>query len=357
MSTLEPIRISAMPDANTRETGLGSKQEYGAVLRNAMGLVRNELARVEVLLTDEVVTRSGIDALAMQEMLDYVKCLGGKRLRPSLTLLAAKACGGATEESIRLAASIELVHTATLVHDDILDNANERRHRPTVHTQWGNHSSVLVGDWLFTHAYELANMGTSTLPGRWIAQAAKRVCEGEIMQGQSVGRFDLAEEEYFDILGAKTGALCEVSCRIGAWSAGADTATVEAFAQFGYKLGVAFQVFDDWLDVWGDATVAGKTLGTDLHGRKPTLPTIYALRQSGGSEFAKCRKDGNGFCEASLRKLLDRCDASNYTRFSADRWGGEAIQQLTPLLANKGFHNDSIQALQSLAYCATHRTV
>lgn len=338
--------------------------DYVAALRSAVSLIQAELLDVESALTDQlVVSPSAAGAATIQQMLDYVKELGGKRLRPSLTLLAAKACGGITPETIRLAASIELVHTATLVHDDIIDNADERRHRPTAHKLWGAHQSVLIGDWLFTHAYELANLGESTIPGRWISRAAKRVCEGEILQGQSVGRIDLSESQYFDILDAKTGALCEVSCRLGAWSAGANAETIEAFAQFGSKLGIAFQIYDDWLDIWGDPLSAGKTLGTDLISLKPTLPTIFAIQQCHNNAVHTEANDcfemkwlGRQFeTQESLRKELDFFQASQYTRDKANEIGAEAIESIQAMPIRKSLDTQAVDALSLLAYCATHR--
>lgn len=381
-----PDIAQANSESSVRNAGalVGSERnvDYVTALRSAVGLIQHELVEVEHVLTDQLLLDSTTQGTAtIQLMLDYVKELGGKRLRPSLTLLAAKACGGVTEETIRLAAAIELVHTATLVHDDIIDQADERRHRPTAHKLWGAHQSVLIGDWLFTHAYELANMGQSTLPGRLIARAAKRVCEGEILQGQSVGRVDLEEEEYFSILDAKTGALCEISCRLGAWSAGADEATVEAFAGFGSKLGIAFQIYDDWLDIWGDPKSAGKTLGTDLLALKPTLPTIFALTTrdnalpslaseishttentinscfttTNARDFKSRWLDGSLESQAELRDELDKIGASSYTRNRANEIGAEAIELLTNVGKSKALQACYIDALAHLAYCATHR--
>ena len=331
--------------------------DYVAALKVAVGLIQEDLLRVESILTEQMGIESTTrEALTLQSMLDYVKELGGKRLRPSLALLVARACGSITPETVRLAAAIELVHTATLVHDDIIDDAGERRHRPTAHMLWGAHQSVLIGDWLFTHAYELANLGESTLPGRWISRAAKRVCEGEIRQGQSLGRTNLTEEEYFDILDAKTGALCEVSCRLGAWSAGADQETIEAFAAFGSKLGIAFQIYDDWLDVWGDPASAGKTLGTDLLSLKPTLPTIFALHCDSTGAFQSRWLNREFHSQGALRMELDPIEASQYTRDKANQIGAEAIRSIEAIAQEKQLDAPSIEALSRLAFCATHRS-
>lgn len=324
---------------------------YQWVLRNAMSLIEQDLAKVETCIQRGLAASDS----SVQPMLDHVRTLGGKRLRPCLTLLAARACGGVTEETIRLAAAIELVHTATLVHDDILDNASERRHRPTTHTLWGVQDAVLLGDWLFTHAYELANQGDSTYPGRCIARAAKLVCEGEIRQGRSIGNFDLNEETYFDILGAKTGALCEVSCRLGAWSANAPDSVSERFAQYGYALGIAFQIYDDWLDVWGDSSTTGKTLGTDLASGKPTLPTIFTLAQSCGEQARELLNSDRPDRFDRALACFNAVGASEYTMDVAHQWGKRAIHQLSRTDGLFHIDHDSVHSLQLLAYAATHR--
>ncbi len=183
-----------------------TKQEldYKAELEQALHLIANPLALCESVIADSLISNTP----TVRPMLDHVKSLGGKRLRPALLLLSAQAFGEVTEEAIRLGAVVELVHTATLVHDDVLDHASVRRHRTTLHCKWDVPSAILVGDWLFTQAYNLANQGESTLPGRWIAWAAKSVCEGEIAQGMTAGNATVSQEEYLKMLAGKTGALC-----------------------------------------------------------------------------------------------------------------------------------------------------
>jgi len=322
---------------------------YRNQLASAMMPIRDELRQVELMIRRELQSSQ----TPVREMLSYVADLGGKRLRPCLLLLAAKASGMTTEESIRLSVVVELVHTATLVHDDILDEALVRRHRETVHTKWSIPASVLVGDWLFTHAYGLANKGTSTIPGRWIADAAKQVCEGEIMQGTSIKHFELGVEEYLKLLDAKTGALCAVSCSLGAWSAGADETTCHRMQQYGLKLGTAFQVFDDWLDVWGQSESTGKTLGTDLGTFKPTLPSIRTLeRMSPQARLALIGRlnAGDEFAACELRRAMNACDASEYTLALAKSLIAEAVSHLDCLTPNA-----SVESLKNLALAAIMR--
>ncbi len=246
------------------------REEYASVLASIVSDVAEPLKRVEALLREQL----SVDDPKFQSLLDHVIGLSGKRLRPILLLLSAKACGPITQDTIRLAVAVELVHTATLIHDDILDGAETRRHRPTLHTAFDPQSSLLVGDWLFTQAYYICNQTASTLPGRWLAKSAKEVCEGEIRQSMASGNDRLAVDEYLSILGQKTGSLCAVACSLGAWSGEASEATCEAFHQFGWKLGQAFQVHDDYLDYWGDPSKLGKPIGRDFAAGKATLPLL-----------------------------------------------------------------------------------
>ena len=340
------------PDRNSGQdsnrNGAPEDSGYRQVLADATASIHRELALVERLLE---LSPQATD-VKLQSMLDHVRTLGGKRLRPVLTLLCAKACGKITEETIRLAAAVELVHTATLVHDDILDSASRRRHSPTLHVAFDTPSSILAGDWLFTHAYGLANEGESTRPGRWIADAAKQVCEGEIRQGNTIGHFELTEPEYYSILAAKTGALCSVACRLGAWSAGADPASVEQFAHYGTQLGLAFQIFDDWLDVWGNPMLAGKTLGTDLASRKPTLPAIRTLEVSRNRDrWIQVLRTPSIQHLKELRREMENSDASNYTLRKARERSGFAVGAL----ANGLPQSETIDFLGRLAVLSTDR--
>ena len=333
--------------ANSSEQA--SVDSYRDQLRVATAPIREELKLVEQLLRSEL--KVGHTHIA--EMLSYVIDLGGKRLRPCLLLLAAKASGRVEEESIRLSVVVELVHTATLIHDDILDEAILRRHKETVHTKWTVPSSVLVGDWLFTHAYGLANKGTSSIPGRWISDAAKQVCEGEMMQGNSIRHFELSLPEYMRLLDAKTGALCAVSCSLGAWSGGADESTCYRHQQYGLKLGTAFQVIDDWLDVWGQQASAGKTLGTDLGSFKPTLPAIRTLEcmpERVRATMIERLNNGEHAAAKELRLAMDDCDASHYTKSFARELISDATGFLDGLPTNA-----SVCALRELAIAAIER--
>jgi octaprenyl-diphosphate synthase len=213
----------------------------------------------------------------VQQLVDHCADYQGKRLRPALVLLTAKACGGLNDAHPVLAAVVEMIHTATLVHDDILDEAMIRRHAATVNAEWGNETAVLLGDYLFTHAFHLAASLESTLACRWIGRATNLVCEGETQQTHNRGNLDLDESAYLEIVRGKTAELTAVSCRLGAHYAGASPRLVEVMDGYGRDLGVAFQIADDVLDLWGEERTTGKTLGTDLAKQKLTLPVIHLL--------------------------------------------------------------------------------
>ncbi len=290
-------------------------------------LVGSDLVQVEATLVD--VLRSGYPEV--NDVASRAASLGGKRLRPCLALLSAMAVGRSQEDTIRVAATVELVHAASLVHDDVLDNATLRRHQPTIHAQIGPHRSIVLGDFLFTRAYGLAARCRSTLAARNIASAASELCEGELRQHSSVGNWNMPEAEYFDILRQKTGELCAVSCRLGAWSGGGNSAAARSLSQFGRKLGVAFQVVDDWLDLWGTAQV-GKTLGTDLLQGKPTLPVLRLLGVSSMAERAQLLSMLNDKAQHDeVRRLLNESDAAAYSLKRASRLVQSALADLRQL--------------------------
>jgi octaprenyl-diphosphate synthase len=226
----------------------------------------------------------------VQHLVDHCADFQGKRLRPALVLLCGRACGRLTEAHAVLAAVVEMIHTATLVHDDVLDEAIVRRHAATVNAEWGNETAVLLGDYLFTHAFHLAASLESTRACRWIGHATNKVCEGEMQQVHHRGNLELDEAAYFAIIEGKTAELTAVCCRLGAAYAGAAEATVEALERYGRNLGIAFQIADDVLDIWGEERTTGKSLGTDLEKQKLTLPLIYLLQLVEPDEAATIRR-------------------------------------------------------------------
>lgn len=222
--------------------------------------------------------------------LDYIVASAGKRLRPALVLLTGGATGGWTEGHVRLGTILELIHIATLVHDDIIDGAESRRNQATANARWGNSMSVLLGDALFSHALTEATEFDSIHICRRIGQAAREVCSGEVMQTQR--RFDLTldKAEYFRLIEMKTGALFAVGSELASFLNGGSQSQQENLRQFGLKLGTAYQIYDDIVDLVGDEGHIGKTLGTDLEKGKLTLPILNLLGTATPTQRAKLNR-------------------------------------------------------------------
>ncbi|MEX2173034.1 MAG: polyprenyl synthetase family protein [Pirellulaceae bacterium] len=300
-----------------------------------------ELAEVERLLKAEL--RS--DYPFVDELVRYGCLLGGKRLRPALLLLSAKASAGRVSQAhLTLATVVEMIHTATLVHDDVLDEAVLRRHLATVNARWDNEASVLLGDFLFSHAFYLASTLDNVLGCRLIGRATNIVCEGELRQKGSRGNFGLSEGEYLEIIEAKTAELTAVSCRLGALFAGATGEVEHQLDGFGRDLGIAFQIADDLLDVQGEEQSTGKSLGTDLEKQKPTLPIIRALELATPADRASILEiltaregEAGGFEQRAeprshaLAPYLERYDALVYARGRGRAFAQRARQRLEVL--------------------------
>jgi octaprenyl-diphosphate synthase len=278
--------------------------------------IATELAAAETLLREELAS----DDPFVDQLVKHAFRLGGKRLRPALLLLSAKATGKVTRDHVVLAAVVEMIHTATLVHDDVLDEASLRRHRETINARSDNEASVLVGDFLFTHAFYLASSLETTFACQAIGRATNTVCAGELRQINSRGNFDLLETDYLAIIEAKTAELCACCCRLGTHYSGATPQYEEALARFGRNLGIAFQIADDMLDLVGDEVSMGKSLGTDLEKQKPTLPLIRLLAESNAaerSEIIELLTSKNRADAQQINAWLDRGDALRYTRDKA----------------------------------------
>jgi octaprenyl-diphosphate synthase len=243
-------------------------------------VVRQELDDVEARI---VAQASSFDP-AVEGYVSYAIGGRGKRLRPLVALLSGGAAGGITSEHIDLAVIVELIHVATLVHDDIVDEAEWRRAQPTLNARWGNSLSVLLGDWLFAHALNLSASFDDVEVSRSIARAAREVCTGEIIQTQR--RFDLhlAIEDYLRIIEMKTGSLFAVASELGALLSKATPAVQQSFRIFGQKIGTAYQIYDDCIDIAGNERLTGKTLGSDLRKGKLTLPVLMLLGGRNGSD-------------------------------------------------------------------------
>lgn len=258
------------PDPETAERGF----------REAFELINPYLYTVDERIRSQ--GRAFEDAI--EGYVTYACGSAGKRLRPALALLSGGATGKVNGGHVDLAVIVELIHLATLVHDDIMDGAELRRDQPTANAKWGNAISVLLGDVLFAHALRLATAFADNEISRKIADASADVCSGEIMQTQR--RFDLklAMADYFRIIEMKTAALFAVGCELGAYLSHADPETIARMKRFGMTFGTAYQIYDDCLDLVGDEDEVGKTLGTDFEKGKFTLPILVMLNRSNGAD-------------------------------------------------------------------------
>lgn len=260
------------------QTFATSKKELlpGAAARKIFGLIADEMSLVEAEYERQV--RSNIQVV--NYLGDYLRASGGKRVRPALLILASGASGGSTagKNVISLATVMEMLHTATLVHDDIIDNADLRRNRASVNARFGNQTAVLMGDWLYMSAFETSLQERSLEILDILTRLTRKMTEGELIQLTMIGRLDISESDYFDILKRKTAFLFSACAEIGAILAGASLERQHALRDYGMNLGIAFQLADDILDLTSEAEDLGKAAGTDLLEGKITLPLIYLLK-------------------------------------------------------------------------------
>jgi octaprenyl-diphosphate synthase len=251
------------------------EEEAKISARRIFSLIANELQQVE--LEFERQARSNVQVI--DYLGEYLRASGGKRVRPALTILSTYAVGGdgARYNTIRMATVMEFLHTATLVHDDIIDHADTRRNRPTVNALYGNETAVLMGDWLYMSAFE-TSLAERSLPILDIlTRVTRKMTEGELLQLTLIGNAEVTEEQYLDVLRRKTAYLFSASCEIGGILGCADENQQGALREYGLKLGTAFQLIDDVLDFTANEEVLGKAAGADLLGGKVTLPLIYLL--------------------------------------------------------------------------------
>lgn len=260
------------------------------------------------------------DVGMVEEIGHYIVESGGKRLRPLVVLLCANACGASGSDRIKLAAVIEFLHTATLLHDDVVDHSGLRRGRATANQLWGNAPSVLVGDFLYSRAFEMmVELGDIEIM-RILAGATNVIAEGEVLQLASVGQLDTDEARYMEVIRCKTAMLFEAASHTAAVLAGADPQRVEALRRYGEQLGLAFQLVDDLLDYSGEALRMGKNVGDDLAEGKLTLPLIHALRNGTAAEARIVREAIEARAADRVEdvcRVVERAGSLDYTRARA----------------------------------------
>ena len=277
---------------------------------------------------------------------EYALSRQGKQLRLALTGLAANCAGGWNDGVTRAAVIIEMVHLATLVHDDIMDEAEVRRGRPTLASKWGNSVAVLTGDCLFAHSLKLASEFPTTAVCRAVSTATRNVCSGEIIQNNRKGDLQLAETQYFELIRMKTGELFALACELGGSLAGADAEETQALRRYGMALGTAYQIYDDCLDLFGAEETAGKSLGTDIAGGKATLPILLLQQQAGPEMSTKLQQMVEQWDENQLNILrgwLSEFSTLEQSQARLERYLAEAREALEVIEASA--HRDVLTAL------------
>jgi octaprenyl-diphosphate synthase len=321
-------------------------------IKNIQALTQNDMTAVNNLIYSQI----NSDVALINQLGVYIVNAGGKRMRPMLTVLAARAFGYQGEEHISIAAIIEFIHTATLLHDDVVDESNMRRGRETANALFGNSASVLVGDFLYTRSFQmmtkLGNMKIMDI----LSDATNIVAEGEVLQLMNCNDPDTTEESYFEVIYCKTAKLFEAATRLAAIIAGQDESIEKAMQEYGKYLGTAFQLVDDIMDYTADAKAMGKNIGDDLAEGKPTLPLLYAM-QHGNKQQTKLIRDAIEHCNGmdhldEILAAMKETGSLVYTQKKAELEADKAIEALNVLP-----DSEHKQALISLAHIAANRTV
>ncbi len=274
--------------------------------KEVFDLLRDDL----VALEDEFGRDTASNVEVITEIGEYLRAGGGKRIRPALLLLSAKLLDYQGRGAVRLGAVVEIIHTATLVHDDIIDEAKTRRGRPAANTQWGNSKCVLAGDWLYMQAFRIAVQERNFRILDTLIELTQQMVEGELLQMEKLGKF-ITLDEHFDLIFRKTACLFSVCMRLGAILAGATPEQEAALGKYGHDLGMAFQIVDDVLDLTASEEVLGKPVASDLREGKVTMAVIHALERCTAEERGKIEKilvdrAFNGVSHADILEILER---------------------------------------------------
>jgi octaprenyl-diphosphate synthase len=308
--------------------------------------VADDLRRVDALIRE----RLDSDVLLVRQVAEYIVAAGGKRLRPALLLLACGAAGYRGEARYQLAAVVEFIHTATLLHDDVVDESRLRRGRSTANAAFGNAAAVLVGDFLYSRAFQMMVELDDMRVMRVLADATNTIAAGEVMQLMGSHDPEVDEARYLEVIRRKTAKLFEASARLGGVLARGSAGLEEGLARYGMHAGTAFQLIDDVLDYSGDAAAIGKSLGDDLAEGKPTLPLIYAMR-SGTAEQAelvsKAISKGGRDDFARVYEAIRACGALDYARATAEREAQSAARSIAELPGSE--YKDSLLELASFS--------
>lgn len=321
----------------------------------ALELIRAPVG-VDLAAVDLVVRRElSSDVALVNQISEYIIQSGGKRLRPLLVLLAARAAGAeARGRHVPAAVVIEFIHTATLLHDDVVDGSRQRRGRETANEVWGNAASVLVGDFLYSRAFQMMVKLDSPRVQQIMADATNVIAEGEVLQLMNAGDPDTSEQRYLDVIYRKTAKLFEAGAQVAAVVSGAPLEVERALASYGRHLGLAFQLVDDSLDYRGSHAVRGKNVGDDLAEGKPTLPLIHAMRHGTDMDRVLLRRaiERGGLDELpAVMRAIESTGGLEYTARLAQSEADQALAALEPI-------PDSVhvEALRQLAHFAVSRS-
>ncbi|MGH8372078.1 MAG: polyprenyl synthetase family protein [Gammaproteobacteria bacterium] len=309
------------------------------------GIAPPDLGAIRELVADDMVAadrriRAELtsDVALVNQLADYIIAGGGKRLRPMLVLLSARACGVSDQRHIDLAAIIEFIHTATLLHDDVVDASNLRRGRETANAIWGNEASVLVGDFLYSRAFQMMVQVDDMRVMRIMADATNLISEGEVLQLMNINDPDTSEARYMDVIRRKTATLFEAGARLGAVISQRPDNEQDAMGRYGLHLGIAFQLIDDMLDYSASADELGKNIGDDLAEGKPTLPLIHVLRHGTPAEQKLVREaiEHGGLDHIDdVLTIIQQSGALDYVAMKAREHRRHALDALTGLPASR----------------------
>jgi octaprenyl-diphosphate synthase len=341
----EPIAPTAERHPMISSTLAASQPDLAraqASVRDVYDLVADDFAAVNALIPRQLTS----DVLLVERIGTYIVESGGKRLRPLLVLLGARCLGYRGDAHVKLATIIEFLHTATLLHDDVVDRSDLRRGRATANVRWGNAPSVLVGDFLYSRAFQLMvqlqRMDIITI----LSDATNVIAAGEVQQLDNIGKTAISEPEYMEVIGAKTAMLFQAAAHTAAVLADSDGRSITALRSYGLHLGLAYQLVDDWLDYAGDPRLMGKNAGTDLAEGKVTLPLIHTLNHGAAQDMRlvqiAIQQRSAHDLEAVLR-AVQRSGALEYTRHQAEWQARLALQQLDALPENP--HQDALATL------------
>jgi len=315
-----------------------------------VALVSADMERVNQL----ILSKAGSDVEMIPEVARHLIDSGGKRLRPMLTLATAQMCGYEGDHHVMLAAAVEFMHTATLLHDDVVDESDMRRGKLAARMVWGNQASVLVGDFLLGQAFRMMVETGSLAALNVLSHAATVIAEGEVMQLSTARNLDTNEDEYLEVIRAKTAALFSAAAEVGPIVAGSPKSTISAFRSYGANLGLAFQLIDDALDYGGSSAALGKNVGDDFREGKVTLPVVLAYRRGTDAErelwreaIVEARTDDARLAEAV--RLLRKYDAIPDTVARARHYAEIARDALAPMKA--GQHKDAL--IEVLEFCVS----